>query len=67
MSDLRCPRCRSFVVSGVVHLEDTAEGLYAVTDEPVADHVHECPCGADIFVSSTRATQHRLVEQRDAS
>jgi hypothetical protein len=71
VSTLACPRCRAHVVSGVVHLEDTPDGLYAVTDEPVADYVHECPCGADIAVSSTQSVQHhpgqlRLVTQEVA-
>ena len=54
MTSLACPRCRSHVVSDVVHLQDGPTGLYAVTEEPVADYVHECPCGAAIHVTSTR-------------
>ena len=58
MTSLACPRCRSHVVSDVVHLQDGPTGLYAVTEEPVADYVHECPCGADIHVTSTQPAVH---------
>lgn len=58
MTSLRCP-CGSFVVDQVVHLSDTPEGFYVVTDRPVADYVHECRCGRDIAVTSTCAVvQH---------
>lgn len=53
-----CPRCQAFLVDAVVHLEDTPDGLYAVVDAPVADHVLACRCGLDIAVSSTRAVVH---------
>jgi hypothetical protein len=61
---VNCPRCRAHVVDDVIHLEDTPEGLYAVTAEPVADYVHECPCGADIYVSSSRPVQHHPGQMR---
>lgn len=64
MSTLHCPRCRAHVVSDVVHLEDTPTGLYAVTEQPVADYVHECPCGADVLVSSTRPVAHHPGQMR---
>lgn len=51
---MRCPRCGSFLLDGVVHVEDTPDGLFAVTELPVADHVLDCPCGIDIAVTSAR-------------
>jgi hypothetical protein len=64
---LRCYRCGAYLLDHVVHLEDTADGLYAVVDSPVADHVLACRCGLDIAVTSTRRTVHhpgqiRLIE-----
>lgn len=55
---MRCPRCSAFLVDEVVHLEDTTDGLYAVVDTPVADHVIECRCGLDIAIASTQAVTH---------
>lgn len=51
---MNCPRCRAHVVSGVVHLEDGPDGLYAVTAEPVATHTHTCGCGAHFTITSTQ-------------
>lgn len=71
MSVLRCP-CGAFVVDEVVHLSDSESGLFAVTERPVADFVHECRCGRDIAVTSTQAVvQHPgqlvLVDSRACS
>lgn len=69
---MQCPRCSAHVVDAVVHVEDGPDGLYVVTEEPVADYLHACRCGADIVVSSTRAVQHhpgqlRIIPMREAS
>lgn len=61
---IRCPRCSAFLLDDVVHLEDTADGLYAVTTAPVADHVLSCRCGLDIAVTSTQATTHHPGQMR---
>lgn len=64
---MNCYRCGAWLVANLVHLEDTPNGLYAVVDAPVADHVLACRCGLDIAVTSTRPTkphpgQIRLIE-----
>ncbi len=55
---MNCPRCSAWLLDDVVHLEDTADGLYAVVDAPVADHLVECRCGLDVHVASTRPVVH---------
>ena len=65
---MRCPRCDAWLLDDVVHLEDTEDGLYAVVDAPVADHVLACRCGCDVAVTSTQPVVHHpgqltLVEQ----
>jgi uncharacterized membrane protein YqgA involved in biofilm formation len=47
---IRCPRCSAHLLDDVVHLEDTADGLYAV--------VLACRCGLAIAVASTRSVTH---------
>ena len=61
---MNCPRCSAWLLDGVVHLEDTESGLYAVVDAVVADHVVECRCGCDVAVTSARSGsgQLRLVQ-----
>ena len=55
---MNCPRCQAWIADDVVHLEDTPDGLYAVTSEAVADHIVECRCGCDIAITSTQAVTH---------
>lgn len=58
MTGLRCS-CGAFVVDEVVHLSDGPGGFYAVTERPVVDYVHECPCGREFAVTSTQpVVQH---------
>lgn len=64
MTALRCPRCSAHIVDNVVHVEDSATGLYVVTADPVADYLHACRCGADIVVSSSHPTRHHPGQQR---
>ena len=53
MTGLRCS-CGAFVVDECVHLSDGPDGFYAVTERPVADFVHECPCGREFAVIGRR-------------
>ena len=55
---MNCPRCSAWLIADVVHIDDTPDGLYVVVDAPVADHVLECRCGADIAVTSTQPVTH---------
>lgn len=55
---MNCHRCGAWLIADLVHLEDTPEGLYAVVEAPVADHVIACRCGLDVAVTSTRPTTH---------
>lgn len=64
---LHCHRCGAFVAAEVVHLEDGPEGIYIVTQEPVASHVHECRCGTDFVVVSTQRDTECLGQMRMAS
>lgn len=57
---MNCPRCGAWLLETalVVHLEDTADGLYAVVDAATSDYVLGCRCGLDVAVTSTRQVQH---------
>lgn len=57
---MNCPRCGAWLIEAalVAHLEDTPDGLYAVLNTPVTDHVLACRCGLDVVVTSTQRIQH---------
>lgn len=61
---MNCHRCGAWLLADIVHLEDTPNGLYAVVDAPVADHVIACRCGLDVAVSSTLPAVHHPCQIR---